>query len=145
MKNGDYILVLAPENFPGKRYREKYCFEHHLVYWNYYHIIPTKDQIIHHINGDKQNNSISNLTLMSRREHSRMHSLRKGKTFVTLKCPFCHKVFDRAKVCTHLTKSKNKFTFCSRSCAAKYSNLTKKEKLATPTQNVINEYVVFNK
>lgn len=31
MKNGDYILVIAPDWYRGKRYRGKYCYEHHLV------------------------------------------------------------------------------------------------------------------
>ena len=33
MINGDYILVVAPDDYPGVRYREKYCYEHYLVYW----------------------------------------------------------------------------------------------------------------
>ena len=43
MKNGDYILVKAPTNYPGKKYRNKYCYEHHLVYWQHYGIIPNNN------------------------------------------------------------------------------------------------------
>ena len=33
MKNGPYILVAALETYPGKKYRGKYCYEHHMVWW----------------------------------------------------------------------------------------------------------------
>ena len=31
MKSGNYILIKAPDNYPGKKYRGKYCYEHHYV------------------------------------------------------------------------------------------------------------------
>lgn len=33
----------------------------------------TKDEVVHHIDGDRSNNSIDNLMLMTRGEHSRLH------------------------------------------------------------------------
>lgn len=59
MKNGDYLLAVAPENYPGKRYRGRYCSEHTLVYWQHYGIVPNKDEVIHHIDGNKHNNDIT--------------------------------------------------------------------------------------
>lgn len=38
----------------------------------------SSDEHVHHIDGDKSNNDISNLQLMSRSEHLRMHALENG-------------------------------------------------------------------
>ena len=35
MKNGKYILVKAPANYLGKKYRNKYVYEHILNYWTH--------------------------------------------------------------------------------------------------------------
>ena len=40
MKNGDYNLAIAPPDFPGKKYRGKYCSEHVLNYWLANGIVP---------------------------------------------------------------------------------------------------------
>jgi len=33
MKNGPYEMVIAPEEYPGRRYRNRYVYEHQLVWW----------------------------------------------------------------------------------------------------------------
>lgn len=117
MKNGDYILVIAPDDFPGKKYRNRYCYEHHLIYWQTYGIVPADDEIIHHINGDKHDNSIENLRLEKRNIHSKHHGLLKGINYVDMICPICHKQFSRDRRQTHLDKPGQQCTYCSRHCA----------------------------
>lgn len=46
--------------------------EHRIIYEKYYGKIPA-GYIIHHIDGDKLNNSIENLKAMSQLEHNRIH------------------------------------------------------------------------
>lgn len=33
VKNGPYELVIAPEEYPGKKYRGRYAYEHRVNYW----------------------------------------------------------------------------------------------------------------
>lgn len=97
MINGDYILVVAPDDYPGVRYREKYCYEHYLVYWQEYGVLPNKDEIIHHIDGDKHNNVPQNLQLMKRKEHTVLHNTARLTSLVILKCIGCQKyLFENA-------------------------------------------------
>lgn len=74
MKNGPYELVLAPDNYPGKRYRGKYCYEHHLVYWRTHCILPGPGEVVHHKDENKRNNDPANLELKAMSEHSAEHS-----------------------------------------------------------------------
>lgn len=123
MRNGDYILVIAPADWQGKKYRGKYCYEHHLVYWQNTGITPSYDMTVHHKNGNKHDNRFKNLELISRSEHVRMHNLKKGKKYVRFVCPSCRKEFEKDYRNTHLVKPNNKYTACSRVCSGKFSHL----------------------
>lgn len=59
------------------RAHQKVWLEHHgwLPDWK------GKREIIHHKDGDKLNNSIENLEVMTQAEHVRLHKPRKGKRF----------------------------------------------------------------
>ena len=108
MKNGDYILVVAPQNYPGNKYRGRYCYEHHLVLWTKLGILPNDTESVHHINGNKKDNRIDNLVIMDKRKHC---GFEKSKPLKELTCMHCGKKFYRKKI--HL-ETKNHF--CSRRC-----------------------------
>lgn len=129
MRSGDYILVIAPENFIGTKYRNRYCYEHHLNYWKEYGVVPNKDEIIHHIDGDKHNNFPENLSLKLRSSHSTEHGLSIGRTMVELCCPSCGKIFIREKRQTYLNKNKSTYSCCSLICSGKFANFQTKEKI----------------
>lgn len=63
--------------------------EHRLVMENYLGRKLGKDEVVHHIDGNRKNNNIENLVLMTRGEHSRHHrqeELKSGKIlFKTIK------------------------------------------------------------
>jgi len=61
MINGDYILIKPPVEYPGKRYRGKYVYEHHVIWWMNTGEILKDKEIIHHINHDKHDNSIESM------------------------------------------------------------------------------------
>jgi len=142
MKNGEYILVVAPKNYDGKKYRNKYCYEHILVYWEYYKILPKDNEIIHHIDGNKHNNDISNLKLMSKLEHDILHKNKRGIKFVMLKCTGCGKIFEKEKRKTFLI-SGGKFTCCCRKCIGITTGLNQEEKNKRISQNLIYEFTKY--
>lgn len=73
MKNGDYLLIIAPSEYPGKKYRGRYCYEHHYVYWKHTGLIPNKNQMIHHKNEDRYDNKFKNLELIYKKDHAQKH------------------------------------------------------------------------
>lgn len=138
MKNGDYILVKAPDWFKGKRYRKRYCYEHHLVWEKGTGCSVLDGCIIHHKDHNKHNNDFSNLVLMSKEEHTRLH--KKPKKVAVCCCPTCGKVFTR--------DARNLpfrvLNFCSAVCSGKYYNRwhEDKEKIEKDKQNNIIKIIL---
>ena len=62
-----------------------YAYVHCLVWAASGRPMPKADETIHHISGDRLDNRLSNLTVLSRSEHARLHALerrrRKNGTF----------------------------------------------------------------
>lgn len=76
----------------------------------------TKDEVVHHKNGNPLDNEIENLEVLSRVYHSTMDKLTNKPLFV--KCQMCGKEF---KV-TNPSSSNVRETgyFCSKQCVGKY-------------------------
>lgn len=51
-----------------------YISEHRMVFEDYTGVVVKKGEAIHHINGDKLDNSINNLMLLSDSAHSKLHA-----------------------------------------------------------------------
>lgn len=144
MRNGNYNLVIAPENYPGKKYRGRYCSEHTAVYWQKYGVIPRDGEIIHHIDGNKRNNNIENLQIMSLSDHTAKHMRKLGMAYLRLKCPGCGREFIVAKHRSYMAKKEADVSCCSRQCVGRYSALTDAEKKARKQIMFIEEIRVYN-
>lgn len=77
MKNGKYILIRCPEGYPGKWYRGKYAYEHIVEFWRREGRMPNTGCVVHHINGNTQDNRWENLEEIPKEEHTRQHQIEK--------------------------------------------------------------------
>lgn len=119
MKNGDYILIIPPADYPGKLYRNRYAHEHHVVWWqNTGNTVP-EGYVVHHKNENKHDNNFSNLELMPKPLHVSMHNKKRRKPTVhgTLtawthhkcKCDKCRSCYNEyMRIYKHIRRSANR-------------------------------------
>lgn len=113
MKNGPYELVVAPENYPGFKYRGRYVYKHHLVWWKNKGQLVPKGFVLHHKNEDKRDNRLRNLELKARSDHAKDHA--RPKTMVDLVCAWCGTGFQReARVARWKQRKGQEHFFCCR-------------------------------
>lgn len=117
MRNGKYELVVAPVNYPGKKYRGKYCYEHVLNYWKNTNILPAVGYEIHHLDGDHRNNKIENLLLVTSKEHRKIHAEIQRKAPIEKECSNCSTHINVSfKHYRDKTKEGQVNFFCSKKC-----------------------------
>lgn len=100
--------------------RHGYVLHHRIVVENSLLRILDSNEVVHHIDGNKKNNSLANLEVMSKSKHTRQHQIIKGRKFLKMKCPNCGSVFDIPENQSYLYKG-GKFNCCSRSCRSSFS------------------------
>lgn len=74
LSNG-YIAVYCPDH-PNAGIR-KTVYEHQLVMENHIGRYIKKGEVVHHIDGNKSNNDISNLLLLTNSDHVKLHAILK--------------------------------------------------------------------
>lgn len=113
MRNGPYILVVAPAGYPGKRYRGRYAYEHQVVWWQNTGRCVRAGFLVHHKNDDKHDNRFVNLEEKTPSKHSKEHAL--PITYVALKCAYCNAEFSRpAQHVRYKIRRGDKNFYCSR-------------------------------
>lgn len=79
------------------------------------------DEVVHHLDGDKTNNDLSNLRLLARSDHARGHA--KLPTLIPLDCRWCGAEFERqVRQVNHKRANGQTVFFCSRSCGTKHQH-----------------------
>lgn len=66
-------MIVCPVEYPGKKYRDKYAYEHIVEFWKKEKKLPDVGNVIHHINGVRTDNRWENLEEIARSDHSRHH------------------------------------------------------------------------
>lgn len=109
MKNGNYELIVAPPEYPGKKYRGRYCYKHSYVWWKNTGELLKPGEVIHHKNDNKFDNHYRNLEKHTNSNHAKLHN--KIITVPNTKCSYCKKEFR-----IRPWKLKRKYRFCSKKC-----------------------------
>jgi YHS domain-containing protein len=114
--NGDgRWMIQTPEGYLGKTvmngryvYRYRYVMEQKLGRF------LKEGELVHHINGDKEDDRPENLEAHTRAEHINIH--RTKTELITLRCHFCSKSFEReAREYRAKIKTGQLYFFCCRS------------------------------
>ena len=112
---------LAPKS-GGKIYVHRYITSIKIGRW------VTIDEVVHHIDENKQNNTPENLEVMTNAEHIMHHHMERGYVSLESVCDTCGVVFNHYQA--RIDKSMSGKVFCSRPClriSLRKFELTKEE------------------
>jgi len=76
-----------------------------------------KNEVVHHKNGNKQDNRIENLEILTQSEHALEHSKQRQVSTIDIVCPCCLQSFKKAlNKYKYAVKMGYKNIYCSRKC-----------------------------
>lgn len=139
VKHGDYMCAVVKDH--PHRMKNNYVLYHRIVMENHLGRLLNSNEVVHHKDGNKFNNDISNLELLTVSEHTTMHQHLKGRKWVKLKCPWCGKIFERGYNNCFLSKG-DRCTCCSRSCHGKLSREIQLHGLTHELETAISENLI---
>jgi len=136
VSKGDYNYAVVPDHPYAIKYG--YVLEHRVVMENHLNRILESYEIVHHINGNKKDNRIENLQVMSNEDHAYRHSLDKGRLVDVYRCPSCYQIFERYNNQSYKNKN-TRASFCSRSCSGRFSRWEQLNGLTEEMNKAISE------
>ena len=140
VSKGEYKYAVVPEH--PKATKNNYVLLHRIVMENYLGRLLEDNEIVHHKDHNKKNNSIDNLELMNKEVHAYLHNKEKGRQMVKLICPWCKREFVRDKRATHLSKpSKYHCTCCCNTCRGKLYRYIQMNGVTSDIQEAMNNNI----
>ena len=120
-KGGGYMYCRTEPPHPKQNSNGLYPL-HRVVAENSVGRILDQGEMVHHIDGDKANNCLDNLEIMSTSGHARHHANERSKPLVDCECS-CGARFSLKKHVydARISRAKSAQVYCSRSCGKKYS------------------------
>ena len=113
-----YIWTMCPDH--PKATKKGYVYEHRLVMEKAIGRYLSSDEVVHHIDGVKDNNSLQNLALTNFSQHSRHHCEGRPRPVRVLQCAYCGINFEKSERNIRAgLKSGTKRFFCSKRCVGK--------------------------
>lgn len=141
ISKGDYLYALVPQH--PKATKNGYVLLHRVLVENNLGRILNTNEVVHHKDKNKRNNSKENLQVLDALEHSKHHSLEHGRLYLKLKCPWCKKVFELPKNQSFLQKSsKYKCNCCSKECRGKFYRNIQLNGVTHIVENAISENIL---
>ncbi len=81
IRSNGYVTIWCPDH--PNAHKDGRIYEHQLVMEKHIGRYLRSDEVVHHIDGDKSNNDINNLMLLTNSEHAKLHAiLKKAKNRV---------------------------------------------------------------
>lgn len=141
ISKGDYLYALVP-NHPNCT-KNGYVLLHRVIMENHIGRLLNANEVVHHKNHNKKDNDITNLEILTNKEHVQLHGKKRGKQMVKLKCPWCNKIVEKPKNITHLIKpSKYHCTCCSTTCRGKLYREIQLHGVMPTLENAISENIL---
>ena len=137
---GDYEYALVPDH-PNAT-KNGYVLLHRVIMENYIGRLLTSDEVVHHKDHNKKNNDISNLELLTVKEHYDLHSRERRHKYFILKCPYCGKIFTRRAHKVFSYYGITKYTSCSKYCSLKMRRQIQLYGLTVEMQKAIKENII---
>lgn len=140
VSKGDYYYAVVSEH--PNRTKNNYVLAHRVIMENHLGRLLNTNEVVHHKDGNKKNNELSNLELMDAKEHIKHHVNERGKTMCEIKCPQCKIIFSRPKNTTHIGKKIGSYTCCSSSCRGKFSRQIQLHGITSQVESAISENIL---
>lgn len=108
-----YEVVYAPDH--PRSWSTGYVYSHRVIVEQHLGRLLSRNEVVHHVDGNRRNNDIENLEILTPSRHSSRHA--KGAAIVRLVCPWCQVSFEVPRRNTHLVKkTPSGCTTCSSVC-----------------------------